>query len=67
MDSLGNNIAEVRLMPKDTFELTGIQEFILTVFIEDVSQIKNITLNIPKEGGGSWERSETNLKMVGTE
>ena len=62
MDSLGNNIAEVRLMPKDTFELTGIQEFILTVFIEDVSQIKNITLNIPKEGGGSWERSETNLK-----
>lgn len=62
VDSLGNNIAEVRFMPKDTFELTGIQEFILTIFIEDVSQIKSIALNIPKEGGGSWERSETSLK-----
>ena len=62
MDSIGNNISEVRFIPKSTVELTGIQEFIITVYIEDASQLKNITLNIPKEGGGSWERSGTDLK-----
>lgn len=62
MDSIGNNISEVRFIPKSTVELTGIQEFIITVYIEDASKLKNITLNIPKEGGGSWERSGTDLK-----
>lgn len=62
MDSIGNSISEVRFIPKSTVELTGIQEFIITVYIEDASKLKNITLNIPKEGGGSWERSGTDLK-----
>ena len=62
MDSLGRDTSEVRFTPKNKLDLMGIQELLLTVFIEDVTQIKNITVNIPKEGGGSWERSETNLK-----
>lgn len=62
MDSIGNSISEVRFIPKSTVELTGIQEFVITVYIEDASKLKNITLNIPKEGGGSWERSGTDLK-----
>ncbi|WNM50781.1 hypothetical protein Alsa2_CDS0167 [Staphylococcus phage Alsa_2] len=63
MDSLGRDTSEVRFTPKNKLDLMGTQELLLTVFIEDVTQIKNITVNIPKEGGGgSWERSETNLK-----
>ena len=62
MDSLGKSSSEVRLTPRSVVDLMGSQEILLTIYIEDVTQIKNITINIPKEGGGSWERSATDLK-----
>src|SRR5699024_10058257 len=62
MDSLGKSSSEVRLTPRSVVDLMGFQEILLTIYIEDVTQIKNITINIPKEGGGSWERSATDLK-----
>src|SRR5699024_11490028 len=65
MDSLGKSSSEVRLTPRSVVDLMGSQEILLTIYIEDVTQIKNITINISKEGGGSWERSATDVKNGG--
>ena len=62
MSTLGNATSEMRITPNTPIELTGIQEFDLFVYIEDVTQINYINLIANKNGGGSWSTSVKELK-----
>ncbi|MDW3946586.1 BppU family phage baseplate upper protein [Staphylococcus saprophyticus] len=62
LQTLGNTVPEMRITPSSPFDLVGIQEFDLVVFIEDISKVSKIELGIIKTGGGTWSVSTSDIK-----
>ena len=62
IQTLGNTVPEMRIAPLSPFDLIGIQEFDLVVYIEDITKVSRIEFGVIKTGGGSWSVSNSEIK-----